>query len=268
MNSLLQCLFYIQELRDYFIKEKNNFKENQPICRALSEVMYGLKNENKEYFEPILFKKEMGTKNNLFSGVRAGDVKDLYFNLIDGIISETIVEKEYQSFSVNYEPTSKLSVFSETYNEMDKDNKINDLFMGYYEIIYKCKKDPSVNVYSFSTDAFISFNLEKISNFWQNNQLKLEDCFEYNFNRRYNTAFFCSKCDATETNITEDKIYRPPKILVIILDRGKGKSFNPNSVLDAARHGQGRTKAYALHERRVFIYDPVRDNFKWIPAHL
>ena len=225
MNSLLQCLFYIQELRDYFIKEKNNFKENQPICRALSEVMYGLKYENKEYFEPILFKKEMGTKNSLFSGVRAGDVKDLYFNLIDGIISETIVEKEYQSFSVNYEPTSKLSVFSETYNEMDKDNKINDLFMGYYEIIYKCKKDPSVNVYSFSTDAFILFNLEKISNFWQNNQLKLEDCFEYNFNRRYNTAFFCSKCDATETNTTEDKIYRPPKILVIILDRGKGKSF-------------------------------------------
>ena len=31
-----------------------------------------------------------------------------------------------------------------------------------------------------------------------------------------------------ETNIAEDKIYRPPKILVLILDRGKAKSFKGN----------------------------------------
>ena len=47
MNSLLQCLYYIPELREYFIKEKNNFKNNQPICKALSEVMFGLKSESR-----------------------------------------------------------------------------------------------------------------------------------------------------------------------------------------------------------------------------
>ena len=225
MNSLLQCLFYIPELRNYLIKEKDKFRNDQPICKALSEVMYGLKYENKEYFEPILFKKEMGNKNSLFSGVRAGDAKDLYFNLIDGIISETVAEVENQSFSENYNPLNKDSVFKEAYNEMDKHNTINNLFMGFYEIIYKCENYPNVHVYSFTNDAFILFNLVAISEYWKNNQLRLEDCFEYNYNRRYNTTFFCSKCDKNETNDGEEKIYRPPKILVIILDRGKGKSF-------------------------------------------
>ena len=232
MNSLLQCLYYIPELREYFIKEKNNFKNNQPICKALSEVMFGLKYENKEYFEPILFKKEMGNKNSLFSGVKAGDAKDLYFNLIDGIISETAVEIENQSINEDYDPTNKLSVFKETYNEIDNKNTINDLLLGYYDITYKCKNNPNIKLYSFSTDAFILFNLEKISKYWQNNQLKIEDCFEYNYNRRYDTSFYCSKCDKTEMNTAFDTIYRPPKILVVILDRGKGKSFKGNVTFD------------------------------------
>ena len=232
MNSLLQCLYYIPEFREYFIKEKNNFKNNQPICKALSEVMFGLKYENKEYFEPILFKKEMGNKNSLFSGVKAGDAKDLYFNLIDGIISETAVEIENQSINEDYDPTNKLSVFKETYNEIDNKNTINDLLLGYYDITYKCKNNPNIKLYSFSTDAFILFNLEKISKYWQNNQLKIEDCFEYNYNRRYDTSFYCSKCDKTEMNTAFDTIYKPPKILVVILDRGKGKSFKGNVTFD------------------------------------
>ena len=82
MNSLLQCLFYIQELRVYFLNKKNEFREDQPVCKALSEVMYGLKYDYKEYFEPKQFKKAMGNKNSLFSRFKAGDAKDLFFNLI------------------------------------------------------------------------------------------------------------------------------------------------------------------------------------------
>ena len=92
MNSLLQCLYYIPELRDEFIEKKDTFSYDKPVCRAFAEVMYGLKYEQKEYYEPIQFKKIMGSKNGLFSGVKAGDAKDLFFNLIDSIINELIIE--------------------------------------------------------------------------------------------------------------------------------------------------------------------------------
>ena len=47
MNSLLQCLFYIPELREYFVegKESGNFdEEDKSVCYALSEEMYSIKN--------------------------------------------------------------------------------------------------------------------------------------------------------------------------------------------------------------------------------
>ena len=232
MNSLLQCLFYIQELRIFFISKKDEFREDQPVCKALSEVMYGLKYCYKEYFEPKQFKKVMGNKNSLFSGVKAGDAKDLFFNLIDSLLNETLKENDNQSSAMSINLANKENVFREIQKEVDEKNIINDLFIGYYEIIYKCERNNKTNIYSFSTETFILFNLEKISNYYQNNKLTIDDCFEYNYKRRYETSFYCTNCKKTENNITEDIIYRPPKILVIILDRGKGKSFKGKVIFE------------------------------------
>ena len=222
MNSILQCLFYITELRNYFINNRKEFY-NKPVCNALSEVMYGLKNETKEYYEPIAFKREMGNKNSLFSGFKAGDAKDLFFNLIDSILNELSKENEDEPTEQDIDFTSKSEVFRITKKEVDK-NIINDLFIGYYENSYKCI-NTSNNIYCFNTDSFILFELEKISNFYDNKILSLDDCFEYNFNRTYKTSFYCSVCKKTENNNARDLIYQPPEILVLILDRGKGKKF-------------------------------------------
>ena len=59
MNSLLQCLFYIKELRNHFINNKYKFTDDQPVCKAFAEVMNGLKNCDKKSFEPKQFKKLM-----------------------------------------------------------------------------------------------------------------------------------------------------------------------------------------------------------------
>ena len=91
MNSLLQCLFYIKELREYFIENKDKFnQEQQPICKAFADVMYGLKNDKNEYFIPEKFKKLIGSKNKLFDEWKAADVKDLFFNIIDLLLTELI----------------------------------------------------------------------------------------------------------------------------------------------------------------------------------
>ena len=137
MNSLLQCLYYIPELREYFIKE-DNFNDKQPVCKALSEVMYKLKYSENDNIEAKMFKKIMGEKNGLFAGKKAGDAKDLFFNLIDSLLSELTKEKEEETEKY-LDLTNKEEVFREACKEVDK-NIINELFIGYYETAYKCKK--------------------------------------------------------------------------------------------------------------------------------
>ena len=120
MNSLLQCLYYIPELRNYFIDNKNTFY-NKPVCKAFAEVMYGLKYDKKEYYEPIEFKRIMENKNILFPCVNTGDPKVLLFNLIDYILNELIIENEGKlSLDENINLTDKVEVFKETEKEVDK----------------------------------------------------------------------------------------------------------------------------------------------------
>ena len=235
INSLLQCLFYIKKFRKYFIKEKDNF-EGQPVCKALSKIMCGLK-DNDKYFTTSEFKKIMGERNDLFSGIKAGDSKDLYLNLIDLILNELSIKNdknnlmEFNKDEYKTNESEEIKMFLKIKKEIDE-NIINNLFIGFYEIIYKCTNLTNHCSISFNTESFILFNLEKISNYFNNNELNIEDCFEYNFNKRYSSSFYCNYCKKIEENMAEDKIYIPPKILVIILDRGKGKLFKGKVIFD------------------------------------
>ena len=181
----------------------------------------------------------MGNKNNLFYGVNAGDAKDLYFNLIDLILNELLIKKDKDNLNSDNKngfqliDLDKEKMFQEIKKEIDENNIINNLFIGYYETSYNCINLPKdFNLFSFNTEAFILFNLETINNYYNNNQLNIEDCFEYNYGRRYKTSFYCNICQNFENNIAEEKIYRPSKILCIILDRGRGKSFKGKVIFD------------------------------------
>ena len=232
MNSLLQCFYYIKELRDYFINEKDNFeKENQPVCLALSEVMYGLKYEKKDYFEPINFKKIMGNKNQLFYGKKKGDVKDLYFNLIDCLLTElnsddkTIEEESSEEKEIDL--CNKLEALAECEKELGK-NIINELFIGFYETSYFCPNNREKITYSFQGEALLLFDLEKIKKYFGTKDLSIISCFNYYCRTKNNSYFFCYNCNKLEEGICKEEIYRPPKILVLILNRGHGITFDGN----------------------------------------
>ena len=228
MNSLLQCFFYIKELREYFIENKDVFnEEQQPVCKAFAEVMYGLKNNEKECYEPKKFKQLIGDKNSLFYGCKAADVKDLFFNLIDALLTELTEEKESnisEKLSLDY--SNILQMFEESKKEIEKHNNIiNKLFIGYYYTMYNCLES-KINTYSFQTESFILFELEKIKHFFNDKNLSIDLCFKYYFRNQPNSSFYCNNCKKTHIGEAYDKIYRPPKILVVILDRGHGKIFS------------------------------------------
>ena len=226
MNSLLQCLYYIKDLRNYFIKNKDKFQNDQKVCKALAITMYKLKNSEHENINPIEFKNIIGTKNSLFYGNKAGDSKDLFINLIDSLLTELIITDGSQcSSNRSYNYSNKIEIFNQAKKEIDINCIINQLFIGYYEMEYKCPNYKNAYIYSFECTSFISFNLKNIYNYFNDQDLTIDLCFEYNYKIKRNSSFFCNICKETHVNIAQEKIYRPPKILAIVLDRGKGKVF-------------------------------------------
>ena len=224
MNSLLQCLYYIKDLRNFFIKNKDRFQNDQKVCKALAIAMNKLKCSENENINPIEFKDIFGTKNSLFHGNKAGDSKDLFINLIDSLLTELINEGSQISSIRSYNYSNKVEVFNQTKKEIDTNCIINHLFIGYYEMEYKCPKYKDVYIYSFETASFITFNLKNIYNQYEQD-LTIDLCLQYNYKIKRNSSFFCNMCKETHINIEQEKIYRPPKILAIVLDRGKGKVF-------------------------------------------
>ena len=222
MNSILQCFFHIKKLREYFILKKNEFDDNdQPLSKALSDVLDKLKNGKEQNFKPITFRQAIGKMNSLFSENKPADAKDLFFHLIDSLINELSSDNE-QSFSREPCLTDKSEMFEEAKKEVDE-NIINELFIGYYETIYQCPINE--NIYSFQNDSFILFDLEKISKKMNEPDLSLKLCFKYYYQKISGTSFYCGLCKKIHESECFNKIYRPPEILVIILDRGHGKTF-------------------------------------------
>ena len=197
MNSLLQCLFYVKELREFFIENKDKFNEEQKMCIAFSKVMDGLQNSEKETFEPKEFKNLIGQTNSLFLGVKAADVKDLFFTLIDSFLNELNKENDDENEnedSLSLDFSNKVQMFNETKKEIDQNNNIiNNLFIGYYYTMYKCL-ETQTNIYSFQTESFILFDLGKIKKYFGNINLSLDLCFKYYYRKQLDSSFYCNSC--------------------------------------------------------------------------
>ena len=102
-------------------------------------------------------------------------------------------------------------------------NIINKLFIGYYETMNLCLYCKYI-LFNFVTEYFIIFDLEKMEKYFKSFKLSLELCFEYYCREQCNYSFYCNKCNYHKV-IAYKKIFRPPPILVLILERGHGKKF-------------------------------------------
>ena len=213
--------------------------------------MYKLKYSEDENINPIEFKIIIGTKNNLFYGNKAGDSKDLFLNLIDSLLTELNNDGSQISSKKSYNYSNKIEIFNLTKKEIDTNCIINQLFVGYYEMEYKCPKYRNLYIYSFESSSFISFNLKNIYNHFNEQDLTIDLCFEYNYKIKRNSSFYCNICKETHTNKAQEKIYRPPKILAIVLDRGKGKIFKDkvqfNTELNLEKYIDEENYRYSSH---------------------
>ena len=220
MNSLLQCLFYCRDFREKLLNSQVD--HSQTLLVLLKEIFKELNNSDKNELVAKKIKNYLNN-NDLFND-KPADITDLLDYIFSTIYYENKKEDSFRSTKTGENYNDKLATFKEIKNDIDFNLIINEFFLGFYECDFECKKGH--HRYSFQNEYRMAFPLEEISEFYKNKNkqnITLNDCFEYYLLGKYNLS---EKCFCGKKFTLKEKIFMLPKILIIILDRGKNKKYN------------------------------------------
>jgi ubiquitin C-terminal hydrolase len=237
-------MLYQQNLFNYQLNLQNiNSKNNlSSSFKLLIENLWPnnyIQNKNK-YFAPEEFKKKISDMNPLFRGIAANDSKDLVNFIIMTLHSE-LNKNSNKNPNNNYEildQSKKNLVFNNFCKEFAENNNsiISDLFYSTNCNETKCS-NCKIQIDNYQIYFFIIFPLEEVRKYKMqlnqlnnyNNVVNIYDCFDYD--RKVNlmtgeNSMYCNKCKKTCDFYMSTKLITGPKILIIILNRGKGIEFN------------------------------------------
>ena len=256
MNATIECLSNIKEITDPLLCLNENFisKKNN-LTLSYRNLLVELFLTQQKVVVPEIFKSVIGELNPLFQGKHAADSKDLLFFLIERLHLENNFEnKNIPNIQKNF---YQLEI--ESRNEqlmlqnfwMDYNQKANSIFSktfyGITESIMDCK-GCGIRKFSFQSFNMQIFQLKKLKEDkvlkCQNNGiLSLYDAFvlsqmpELLIN---DNMIYCNHCKALKEGVHQQIIYQLPKVLIIILNRGRNNAdfnegFNFPPILDLSK---------------------------------
>jgi ubiquitin C-terminal hydrolase len=263
MNSTLQCLCNIKSFVEYFKHNKrlinivNEDTKKEKLCSSFKLLIENLipnQNMTKKYsYSPVEFKNKISLMNPLFEGVAANDAKDLFNFLLmtlheelntqianqvdnnfgdmleDQKNKEKLFNKFIQNFAQNYR-----SVISDLFYAMNCNitqcgycQKISYNYQIYFFLIFPLEE---VRKYKLQNNSqFMNNNFNSFNNNMANNIVDIYDCFAYDQKINFmggENAMYCNYCRQTCGSSMCTLLTTGPKILIIILNRGKGIEFN------------------------------------------
>ena len=235
MNATLQCLCHIDELKNYFLKNKS-IMESKPLAKQFYIVMSELwKNSSETYYAPHCFKNQISSMNPLFKGIQANDSKDLILFIFETIHNELNNPSE-NPVQINYTNIpNELVAFRQNYYSQNY-SIISKLFYYEQSSVMKCK-NCGFETLNFNIMNCLIFPLEKVRLYLAKQkgnslfQVTLDDCFKQNEDAEILSGanqIYCNKCHQNSDGLSYNKLYNSPEILTIILNRGKGLQFDVN----------------------------------------
>ena len=266
-NSILQCLSQTEPLTNYILKKTieelngntilgpNN--KDYPITNKYYELIHNLwpVNEISSSFSPKKFIKK-NEENNMIELNHPGAYKEFIIIILNNIHYELKKYIKGKEININ-QPKDKYNkkiAFIYYYNDFLKESSIiSELFFGHIETISSCfncqRLCYSKNKYSYSYEKFNSliFPLEEIKYEYKKNELTLDDCFKYN---QKVTKTYCKDCHYPSTQASY--IFLAPKILILILDRGKE---NLSDVKLKFKETENIIQSYILIDKDMMIYN-------------
>lgn len=178
MNSALQCLVHIPELRDYFLYNGygNEINVDNPlgfqghIAKAFSMLVQALFMNSvvsrNNAFSPAAFKSTIGHFNGMFSGYMQQDSQEFLAFILDGLHEDLnrIHDKPYlekPSLSPNMDASNpqivkKLADDTWKMHLLRNDSIVTDLFVGLYKSTLEC---PSCETVSITFDPYSDLTL-------------------------------------------------------------------------------------------------------------
>ena len=250
-NATLQYLSNKKDINNCFFK-KNKYKKNDENKKLSNEFYIIIKNvwdkkRNNKSYSPNEFKKTISEMNSLFQGVQANDSKDLINFLLEqlqtelNIISEKINNNENNATMNIQKNKNKLyELFLNNYKK-NYNSIISDSFYGSIQTQSICQNCRIVK-YNYEIIYFFEFPLEQINIYFGKTpsninyelvqpEINLNECFNFYQKCEIMTkdnAMYCDLCNITWDSFYITKIYKPPKYLILILNRGKGNIYKCN----------------------------------------
>ena len=181
--------------------------------------------------------------NNIFSGKETNDSRDLINFLLEKFHKElnevknnnsSIISNDISQIDQINENTMLnlfLKNFGENYNSL-----ISNLFYGISKTKSQCSSCGFVK-FNFQIYSFLEFQLQQVNQYFINNSkrplfthdnknrdIDLYECFEY-YSRTDNNEMYCNVCNKKSNLSFSNSLYSGPNYLIIILNRGKGASY-------------------------------------------
>ena len=226
-NDSKDLILFLLETMDKELTLRNN---------RTNQMMIFNSNSLKD-MEPQNFKKY---HNSIFS--------EIFYGFQKSVMKCCRCNKELPTYSVfNFVifPLEKIYNDLNNQNNMQQNNNMNNYYMNnnmnmfgnsnYNMYMYS----NNYNIFRNNLNNFNKFNapttINPISRMRINNinkqekkKLSLNDCFKMNKNLENLTGenqIFCNNCRSKQNAIMYDEIHKAPNVLIIILNRGKGNSF-------------------------------------------
>ena len=226
-NDSKDLILFLLETMDKELTLRNN---------RTNQMMIFNSNSLKD-MEPQNFKKY---HNSIFS--------EIFYGFQKSVMKCCRCNKELPTYSVfNFVifPLEKIYNDLNNQNNMQQNNNMNNYYMNNNMNLFG---NSNYNMYMYSNNYnifrnninnFNKFNapttINPISRMRINNinkqekkKLSLNDCFKMNKNLENLTGenqIFCNNCRSKQNAIMYDEIHKAPNVLIIILNRGKGNSF-------------------------------------------
>ena len=256
MNATLECFINVDPLTRYLLTERNynkiindsrTYELSSAYCDLLASVIC---DENiTNYYEPYNFKEIISWKNPIFEGINANDSKDL----INFMLEE--MNQELSKLNLKEDPIEILDktnpkqinqnnpalTFNNFKNDFIKKNDsiISRTFFFIIESKSQCQCCKSI-IYNYQSLFLLEFPLENVYRFFTsknynltNNEgekvINLYQCLEQYREPTFfigDNQLYCNVCKRQTDNINSNVLYSLPPYLIIILNRGKGKSFD------------------------------------------
>ena len=257
MNATLQCFLNINSLTNYLlnenifyniIKDPSIFTLSSAFCILLQKVW--LDDSITSHYAPRQFKRVISAKNPLFEGINANDSKDLVNFLLEEMnqeLSRLNISNEINHFK-NFQMINQNNmqeILKNFINEFSLKNNsiIAHTFFFILQTNTICKGCNFNNIkYNFQALFLLEFPLELIYNYnvsqnipsFNNEGKKCIDLYSCFNHYRLPTEFvgdnqlYCNNCHGLKDAISVNLLFSLPPVLIIILNRGKGKSFDCN----------------------------------------